>query len=386
MKRLLAGGTVLALAALAAACAGEPKISIAIHSDSAGIEIVTNRGPDRALDWRFTPVFALGGEEEGPEAFYSLWPAVVTADRVGNLYVIDRAHFRLVSFDSTGAHRWSAGKEGGGPGEFRMPVAVVAAPDGTVEVYDAGNNRVERYASDGASLGSEPLGFPAYQSRFSHVDAGLAMDFGRFGPADGHRLAIVSDGDTTELLTIDPSQPQLVEFPDCPIRVSMAAIFTPGIVWGAAGNRVTASPGAGYELAVFEGDRQVASFRRALPVIEATAAIAAREIPEVGMRIRAGTMECTMTPAQVVEARGFAAYAPLVSRLLVAPDGAVWVERRVPDGDPVIDVIGSDGEYLGTLSPDARFPIGFTAAGHVLLLDTDELDVMRLGVYRVERN
>ncbi len=386
MRRLPVGLSMFALMALAASCSGEPRVYVAIYSDSAGIEIVTSQGPDRTLDWRFTRVLTLGGEDEGPEAFYSLWPAVVTADRMGNLYVVDRANFRVVSFDSSGAHRWSAGKEGGGPGEFRMPVAVVAAPDGGVEVYDGGNNRVERYASDGTRLGSEPLGFPPYQSQYGYIDAGLVMDFGRLGPSPGQRLVIVSDGDTTELLAVEPKEPRLVEFPDCPIRVSMPVIFAPGIVWDAAGNRVAAAPGAEYAVAVFEGGRQTASFRRTLPLIEATATVAAREIPEVGLRIRAGSTECRMTPAQVVDARGFEAHAPLVRQLLVEPDGSVWVEHRVPDGDPVIDIFGADGEYKGTLPPDARFPVGFTAAGHALLLDTDDMDVTRLGVYRIEPN
>jgi hypothetical protein len=63
--------TVLLLVAVAACAEGLP-LEQTIVSDSAGIRVASNLAPDTPLNWTFTPTLTLGGEQEGPESFYSV--------------------------------------------------------------------------------------------------------------------------------------------------------------------------------------------------------------------------------------------------------------------------------------------------------------------------
>lgn len=100
--------------------------------------------------------------------------------------------------------------------------------------------------------------------------------------------------------------------------------------------------------------------------------------------VPAGERVCD--PAEVVEQRGFAPHLPTVGRLALAPDGTLWVQRySVGEDDPgPIDLFDPDGRYLGTLSDDPPFPVGFLPDGRILFSEKDEWDVERLAVKTVE--
>jgi hypothetical protein len=83
---------------------------------------------------------------------------------------------------------------------------------------------------------------------------------------------------------------------------------------------------------------------------------------------------------------GFADWVPSIRRLRAAPDGTLWVNRSPPQADRTrIDVFSPTREYLGTLSPDTRFPAAFTPSGEIVTVEKDELDLERVVVYRVVR-
>ncbi len=119
----------LALAALlpamaACASAGEnDNVVLAERVDSAGIELVINRGADRPLAGTFTPRLTLGGKDEGPESFFRVGRGRAGVDAAGNIYVLDFDAKRVVIFDSTGKHLRSLGREGLGQ---RRPGHVLA--------------------------------------------------------------------------------------------------------------------------------------------------------------------------------------------------------------------------------------------------------------------
>ncbi len=106
-----------------------------------------------------------------------------------------------------------------------------------------------------------------------------------------------------------------------------------------------------------------------------------------GFRINFGRGPCTIPPAEMVEKRGFAERVPIILRVAVAPDGEVWVLRRdVADLETnLIDVMDSDGAYLGTLTNLDLFPVAFLGPNKVATVETDSLDVDRLVVYNVSR-
>ncbi len=386
-KRLLSR-TVAGMSALSifvAGCGGGAGGSDVTRTDSAGISIVMNSGADRPLDWEFTPLLTLGGADDGPEAFYSLWRRIVATGRDGSIYVVDRPNHRVVAFDSVGRHLWSVGREGGGPGEFRWPADVTVGPDGTVEVMDVVNRKIERIAADGEWLGSVSLDFESGFMQFARVDAGLVLQLRQGMPELTDGLVLAHGADTTELAAVTPPGTKLVEIPNCPIRVQQPPIFAPELTWAAGRVLVVVNEGPEYAISLFDGTRQVASYRRDVQPRQATAEIAAGEFPD-GLRLRGGAVDCSVSAEDFAEARGYAPLVPSIRELLVEPDGTIWVQRdwTVP-GEHPIDVMAPDGAYLGTLPSEVEYPIAFTAAGHAVVIETDDLDVQRLVVYRVDK-
>jgi len=79
-------------------------------------------------------VFVVGGEVDDTTL---LRPRLIAADG-GVLYAYDYFDGRLKAFDHTGRLQWTYGTQGGGPGEFRNPTHIAAAPDGSIWLADGG--------------------------------------------------------------------------------------------------------------------------------------------------------------------------------------------------------------------------------------------------------
>lgn len=91
-------------------------------------------------------------------------PIDLTLDAAGNVIVADTQNHRVQKFGPDGTLVWSRGKAGGsfgaGNGEFNEPKDVAVAPDGTILVADAGNDRIQRLRpEDGGFLAKYDLAF-----------------------------------------------------------------------------------------------------------------------------------------------------------------------------------------------------------------------------------
>ncbi|MDE2782553.1 MAG: hypothetical protein OXK77_06330 [Gemmatimonadota bacterium] len=67
-------------------------------------------------------------------------------------------------------------------------------------------------------------------------------------------------------------------------------------------------------------------------------------------------------------------------------DGSIWVRRRGddPESDGPIDVVTSDGRYVGTFPKDAtEIPDAFGPNGVAAFIELDELEVARVVVRRL---
>jgi hypothetical protein len=79
----------------------------------------------------------------------------------GSVLVLSPEAPTLRFFDRSGALRWTSGRTGTGPGEYRLPIRVVIAPLG-VQVVDMTQRRITRLDAAGRFAGSTPLnGFAA---------------------------------------------------------------------------------------------------------------------------------------------------------------------------------------------------------------------------------
>ena len=80
------------------------------------------------------------------------------------IVVLDSRMNAVRVFSCEGAMLAAAGRPGGGPGEFRVPVAMDVDEHGRIHVLDMGTSRITRFELDGNRLrylGATPLDFVA---------------------------------------------------------------------------------------------------------------------------------------------------------------------------------------------------------------------------------
>lgn len=374
--------SVAMLSTLVACADGIPEQ--AVVSDSAGIRVVSSPAADRSLDWTFTPILTLGGEDEGPEAFFSVSERTVGVDSAGRVYVLDAEGHRLLVFADDGSHLGTFGREGEGPGEIAWAIRLDVKPDGTALIEDIGRGRVHGFDPAGVPLETaEELvpnnrriwGDDGFYSSISTLEEDQML----------YRFLRVADSDTTELARLTVPTGGVIELESCGMALSgMAPLFAPSVVWDAWRDRAVARIAASYQVDVFDRGRQVARYRRAVEPVEADRELAKRELGE-GMRMMtpAGARECAWD--EVIEKRGVADLVPAIRGLKVDPIGRIWISRGGPRPEPTpTDVLATDGTYLGTLPAEAPFPIGFLPDGRMLAVEEDALEVERLVVYRID--
>ncbi|MCG6988337.1 MAG: 6-bladed beta-propeller, partial [Gemmatimonadetes bacterium] len=204
------------------------------RTDSAGVEIVTNAGPDHPLGWSLDSVLSLrspsgqGGDTIG---FLAATDVAVLGDRI---IVLDASTPALFVYDTLGNLEGRYGRKGNGPGELMMPGNVTPAPGGGVGVLDLMNRRIERFDVTMAPSGSISLrnvrlwggglGFtgdvPVLPERRVEGDVAF-LDLVALGPTD-----------TTVIATLRQPPGKNVELKSCGMGFTgMPPIFSPMLAW-----------------------------------------------------------------------------------------------------------------------------------------------------------
>jgi hypothetical protein len=394
MLRLVSVAATFAICVVAISCTESRGSSVQVErTDSAEVEIVTNRGEDVRLPWRLEPVLTFGGEDDGPMAFFNVW-SFVRADAAGRIYLLDGGNHRVSVFDSEGRFIRSMGSRGGGPGEFEFGMGFSVDPDGTVSLFDPSKRGIMRWGPDGELLPTIPLD----QDRFvlPHVISngilvGEIVDITAGGTGRIREVHAIRDGGSTRLASIVVDGQAVrddVQFDGCPVRLfGQEPVLAADFHLALADDGIHVSSQAEYEVRTVGFDGAVRRIvRRDLPVKRAAVEDAAREVPDT-TQIMFGSGQCKIPAAEYVAKRGFAEWVPWIRQIRSAPDGTIWVSRRpqLPD-ESHTDVFSASGEYLGTLPPDFKFPTAFLPNGDLLYNDRDELDVERIQVYRVVRD
>lgn len=361
------GVAVLAsLLVFAAACDRQPaQQANVVRTDSAGVRIVTNTGPDTTLGWRFDTVGVLTDSLGEPWLFTSVPPHWVLTDRAGRTYVLDREP-AIRRFARDGRYERSIGRRGAAPGEMDFPVALLQQGD-SIAVHEGQRDQLVRWGPDLEPIGTQQLtGNFQGARKLAFRTGGVWIQRYRYDSASAY-TELYGDTSATEPIYRLAEQPPVM-MQACGLRVGMAfpRFFAPTINWHNAGARMLANLGPSYDLKLYEGPRLIAAIRRDLPPRAPTVEDLAATFPE-GLVIPAASGNCTIPVADLMARVGVADTMPFVHGLTLLSDGTMWVQRSVRNQRPVVlDVFGSDGAYRGTLR-GFHLPVGRLPNGELLV-------------------
>jgi hypothetical protein len=373
---------------LVLACAdAKPSAQNATRTDSAGVELVSNSASDLSLNWTFERLLTLGGADVGPESFYQVSTSGLAFDVRGRIYVLDAGNLRVQVFSEAGEYIRTIGREGEGPGEFRGPSSLVIDPSGTLTVHDFPARAIMRFDSSGIYLDQHPAAPGIFGRVGMDGDAYLFATRSRAPEVDGmvFNLYRASGADTAQLARIPLPSVRSIQYASCGVMgISLPALFDKEPTWDTRGGRLILREGSEYSIRVFEDGREVRHVRRSLEPETATPELAAVEVGE-GEQWLIGGAPCTVPPEELVASRGIAERVPLVATITIAPDGWMWVRREAIGRPGPVDIFDATGQYIGTLPPDAPWPAAFGPGEQILALESDDLSIQHVVVYRVRR-
>lgn len=283
-------------------------------------------------------------------------------------------------------------------------------PGDTLLVPDLANRRINRYAPQGASLGSFPL----------RLEDGLPMSIvaTRTGVvAEQVRPLSLPDRPATDsmdvivtLATDGSVLDTLMRFPPgASIDLSGArgprrTVFAAEPVWTLSDDRelffgITST----YRISVFDAD---GTLRRVVTKPSEPAPVTERdkemmwEVIEQQIRAAVPAASFTQVMQQARQSIGFADFFPAFVSLSIGPNGSLWVQHlrppaAVPEeeletydmtqdiGSRDWDVFDPDGHYLGVVTMPPRFTPRIILGGTIYGVWRDELDVQYVARLRI---
>lgn len=147
-------GVHLALVLLVVGCSEDASNYKIENRD--GVPHVINRGTNVWTDTAAAPLQfereqTYGTKEGSGPALLGSIPSL-TVDDSGTVFMLDGSNHRLVAFNPDGTVRWSAGREGEGPGEFQDPRGMALGTDGHLFIADNQGRAVDRWTTAGELL------------------------------------------------------------------------------------------------------------------------------------------------------------------------------------------------------------------------------------------
>lgn len=101
-------------------------------------------------------LWRLGGESDNEDELFGLISRIIT-DKAGNIYLLDTQLSEVKVFSPDGTFLRTIGREGEGPGEFRLPTGIFFAPDGNLGVLQAAPGKIVLLTPNGDPAGEHPL-------------------------------------------------------------------------------------------------------------------------------------------------------------------------------------------------------------------------------------
>ena len=350
------------------------------------------------------------GELDGPEEYLFGSVSAIAVDDDHNVYVLDGQARHVRVFDSDGTYVNTLGRDGEGPGEFKVPIGL-AISNGRLLVRDPANGRVQLFGLETGEneewryLPSDHFwNTPLYRDDQGRIYVDISETEMRF---------IVMDSDGTQIDTISaPVAP--ADFDDD--QYGMNAQGESGDRWRSVGANVPFSPDwywtvhpTGHFLSALstayrinlEQDSGVLRIERNHTPVAVPDDERDRHEQRIMSRMRQVDAGWSWDGADIPT------HKPPFRGLRAGNDGRIWVRlwteaRQVaneehdpanPESSPFTwveplryDVFEADGTYLGAVVPPAGFsPSAPPVFGRsfVWAVERDELGVQRVVRYRI---
>jgi hypothetical protein len=377
---------------------------------------------DTELQLRFESVFTVGKEEGADNEVFSQIPSI-TFDAASNLYVLDRDNARVLVFGKDGRFVRQIGKQGEGPGEFRIPAAVAPLDGGRIAVYDMAGRNISVFTPDGRYESliriTEPVG--AFPQMRTFARGGVLLTGTQMSASPGQPPTVsdslpilwqaATDDAPTRALVRVPSVPPVVNASGSQnnreVRVTPPPVFSPIVSWSALPDgRLAVSSSTDWRIQIFspegrpgtvlerpiraravsERDRQRAREQRRANLESGAGGVRVENV-NGRERMTVGGGGQGIPPEQIeriLASLQFAETVPVISGVRADPEGRIWIQREGGPGQErgPIDLIAPDGHYIGTIRGEA-LPDAFGPDGLVAWIQSDELGVQRVAVSRV---
>jgi hypothetical protein len=402
------GQLVVLLAVLGCDGVQAPAERIAVV-DSAGVRITSvSTVPESLPEWTLepTPIRVLNGAETGDETAFALVGPVRFLS-TGGLVIADVASSRLLVYDASGRFQRFLGRRGDGPGELRRLESVGAGSGDTLSTFDPSLRRLSVWHPDGGFLRSVNLAdggslesWPAdaWRWRFGRIvvmqlavtpqDSVPAGTGVRRWPMRAHLTLRDSAGAIIDYSpTFDAMYTGLFERGDTRLPFSNRPFVA------LSADRVYYGSGAAFLISYLDSSFAPRGEIR-WPAREE--ALSAEEVERVRADAIALISRRPLPPNPF--AMNFApeilpAKRPSIGRVLVDPDGNLWLERfeaarmgtanQVP-GDQW-SVFSKEGQPVGILRLPSMVRLEDVRGEHVIVVRRDSLDVQTVAVHRLRR-
>ena len=385
---------------------------------------------DRPLAAELEEVYRAGGLS-APEWAQFVNPTRMGFDAAGNLYVLDEEASRVVVIDAGGALVRTVGREGEGPGEFQSPAAIMVWRDGRFGVVDMGHVAYQLFGPDGEldrfvrmSSAAGDIGIAAMRQTVRADPAGGAVIAEGAGMGavffslmmeefEGEEVDVVGEDGKLERLDLSGDVPD-AEFIAQARQIAPRSVdsdppyFAPRVIWDVLPDGTIAYfDSTAYEINLVAADGGAKGvLERQLHPETVTDGIRSAVIEHLTEEMQKGFKELAREMAELMPAEAmeempdmdkeareraertrFYAEVPVLRGLRATWDGSLWVQRRGKDpwdANGPIDVLGPDGEYMGTLSAgEPGMPLAFGPDGLVAFVEHDEMDVATIVVKRL---
>jgi hypothetical protein len=375
--------------------------------DSAGITIVENAAPawSEGDAWTLSaePALAMGASEGDPDhEFYRIAGATRLSD--GTIVVANAGTHQLRYYAPDGALRQSAGRKGGGPGEFEMLMTLLGVPGDSVltldmmnrrmSLFDAGGRHVRDFGASDAAIAVPMLVLGrlddgTYAAQATNMRIGPAMLERKAGPARDsvYVLALDAAGLPTDTIGLFPGPRMdvaMIELGGRSMPMPIPLPFSPTTVVAAGRDRFFVGVSDTYEIRVYTPAGELTSLirRRHEP-----RRVTEEEVAETRARLTE-MLEGQANPfaAQFQEAYAKVSYPetmPAFAELLVDRDGNLWVADAVASQREVHhwSVFDRDGVWLGSVTTPARLNVREIGPDYVLGSASDDLETERVLMY-----